>query len=400
MLIITLCASTIFSLQSTERLARDEFAKQIDAANVLSSHDFETVFEMRVYPRRPQDDQSPWDPLQWETLEEFRFVALGRKLYLHRTAYTKAEDPSQAPIPSYVQENRWVDGTWSHRVNDQSIVSLFAQPGPTDLFSKGFLFNLMDGKYPSYETLTELVANGHTLGQLSEGDILSYRFAQSKTLASSTQHIIHASLKPHFEMTGYTVELADSNANGNFAERVQTRASYQVLEWEEIGNLRLPKRARLDTLAPANVEKMEGPPWIWRAEYTRKSFQEITADDIKPDLFAVSQPVGTKVYDDRIKLSFEIGDTYLSLDGTLYMLKEPVMEHPGERLAEMIQSATPQRPPSGSSSSTSFGATAVGESTRSSLLGSPIFVACLVGVGVALLTIAVMRTRRAFRKVT
>lgn len=395
-----LITSIVLALQPTAPVTPVELAKKIEAMNVLLARDFETTFEMRVFPRRPADDESPVESDDWEQLEDFRYVAVGNKLYVKRLSYQEGDDSKDQGTIQYTQENTWADGAWTHRVSGYSYVSFFGQAAPPDGFSKGFLFNAMEGRFPSYKTLAQLVREGKALQQSVEDGVLTYRFAQSEALSSSVQHVIRARLEPAFELMSYAIEFARPQAEGSFHQRRYIQTTYTVLEWQDVGDFRLPKRAQLDTVSPQNVGTLEGPPWLWRALYTRQSFREIAEDHIDPDLFTVPLPIGTSVYDDRIMLSFEIGNTYLSLDGTLYQLDEPIMEHPGDRLGEMIQNATPPRPPSGASSlPTSVpGSAAVLEPTRSGFLRSRIVLAGLLGVGVAFLTLAFIRARRAYRK--
>lgn len=126
---------------------------------------------------------------------------------------------------------------------------------------------------------------------------------------------------------------------------------------------------------------------MWRAVYTRTSFDWVDAGEVDPELFAVPMPVGTRAYDDRLKLSFEIGGTYLLLDGTMYEVAEPIMEHPGDKLGEWLRDATPVVPPDESPGPRSGSAlTAPAERT-----GFRLAVSGLIAVGAALLALAVYR---------
>lgn len=401
LILLATVATALGQGETVDGLSPEELAAKLEAANVLVDRDFDTTFEYRWLNARPQDDDSPWNLEDWQLLNTFRYVALGNKFYTERLDYKRSTATGVGPTVQYRQQNLWAKGAWAHRVDGQQAVSFYAQPGPTDMHSQGFKFNLLQGRYPSaLGSLSELVRTGTVLKQTVDDDLLILRIAADDASASLVQYTIRAQIKPAFVLLGYTIELSDSQTVEDFQRYVYMSQAYTVLEWEQVGDLRIPKVAVIESIGPADRLERDGRKLRSRAIYTRQSFREIAENDIDPELFTVPLPMGTGVYDDRIKLSFEIGNTYLSLDGTLFQLNEPVMEHPGDRLAEMIQNATPQHPPSGSSSlSTSVpGSAAVLELTRSGLLRSPIVLAGLVGVGVALLTLAVIRARRAQRK--
>lgn len=393
-------ATALVQAEPVTKLSADDLADKLEAANVLLNRDFDTTFEYRVLKASRLNDERPWQADDWEFFESFRYVTLGANLYTERLVYERPAAAGLEPTAKYRQENIWADGTWALRVEGEQAVSFYAQPRPTDLQTKGFIFNLLEGRYPAYQTLADLVRTGTVLNQSVEDGVLSYRFARHDTPASRVQHVIRAQMEPAFVLLGYTTELSDSPTLEDFQRHVHLRNTYTVVEWQQVGELRIPRIAQIESFGSAKGLQGYSPPLSSMTFYTRRSFREILENEVDPELFTVPLPIGTAVYDDRIKLSFEIGNTYLSLDGTLYQLDEPIMEHPGDRLAEMIQNATPQHPPSGSSSlSTSGpGSAAVLEPTRSGLLRSRIVLAGLVGVGVALLTLAVIRARRAQRK--
>lgn len=400
-MVIAFLAALLAQVDSSQVLSTDEFANNLEAANVLLNHDFDTTFEYRVLKAGPAEQESPWDPQDWLTLETFRYVALDDKLHTERLSYERTTVLGADPTVRYRQEDVWADGAWAVRVQGQNAVTLYAQSRPTDPQSKGFIYNLIEGRYPSsHPTLAELIRAGQCLQQSVEDRVLTYRFARDSAQASRVQYSIRARLEPTFALLGYTVELSNSTTVEEFQDHVHFRQVYSVLEWQQVGDLRIPRVAQIDHFGSVKPLQGKALRLSGRAFYTRQSFQEILDNEIDPELFTVPLSIGTSVYDDRIKLSFEIGNTFLSLDGTLYQLDEPVMEHPGDRLAEMIRNATPQHPPSGASSlSTSVpGSATVLEPTRSGLLRSPIVLAGLVGVGVGLLTLAVIRARRARRK--
>lgn len=389
-LIVASVAVTLVQGEPVEKVSADELADRLDAANVLLNRDFETTFDYRVLRADPLEDGSPRGAEDWEFFETFRYVALGDKLYILRVVYERLDGPGATPEAKVRQENIWGDGAWAHRIEDENAVSFYAQARPTDLQTKGFIFNLMEGRYPS-PTLADLVRTGTVLDQSVEDGMLTYRFAADDKPALRVQYTIDAQLEPSFALLGYTIEVSDSDPEDP-QRRGVLRQAYSVLEWHEVGGLRIPGIAQIENFR--SVDRSESLRLTSRTVYTRQSFREIGENDIDRGLFAVPLPIGTSVYDDRFKLSFQIGHRHLVLDGTAYELDDPVMEHPGDRLGEMIRQAKPYYPPDGSSSPPRGAPDPAAPLQSTSVLRSPIVLAGLVAAAAALLTVAVIRARR------
>jgi hypothetical protein len=77
--------------------------------------------------------------------------------------------------------------------------------------------------------------------------------------------------------------------------------------------------------------------------YHRTDFKRLTPEEIDESLFVTPMPLGTSVWDDRLNMSFKIGTPRLYLEGVLYELKEPLLEHPGDRLSELVRTAVNRR---------------------------------------------------------
>lgn len=382
--------TAVIQWTAVEEFGPKELADGLDAAaNVLLNYDFDTTFEFRVL--KAAADQSSSDSEDWAYLEVFRYVAFEDKLYILRDVYKRSEGEPKVRVR---QENIWANGAWSHRSLGDNKVSFYAQPRPTDLHSKGFIFNSIEGRYPSTATLAGLVRNGAPLSQSVADGVLSYRFAADTSTASRVQYTIRAQLEPTLALLGYTVVHSDSPTLEDFQEHVRIRQTYTVVEWKQVGDVRIPWKAEIETIGSAvHPDAPRVPAW---SIYTRQSFRKLGPNDVDPELFSVKLPVGTGVYDDRYKLSFEIGNKYIVLDGTSYELDQPVTEHPGSRLAELIQHARPHHPPEGSLSSAAPAASP--GRNWGKWFGSPIGLAGLVALACALLTLALIRSRSPRRK--
>ncbi|NDG65034.1 MAG: hypothetical protein EBY29_16475, partial [Planctomycetes bacterium] len=223
--------------------------------------------------------------------------------------------------------------------------------------------------------------------------------------ANTVQNVLRASLEPVFCQIDYTTEVSSASDVKDFSPDMYHSQVYSVGEWELMENLMLPKVAYVDTSVRKDKFLRESPFRQNRAIYTRKSFKTISKPtDELAQLFVMSMPVGTGVYDDRMKLSFKIGEKYIHLDGKMYELNEPLMEPPGDRLAELLKGATLVSPRAGVTPPTGVSDTPSLNQRQAELIESnvtpnfsltrKILVTVIVGVGVALLAIAFLHRTR------
>ena len=105
----------------------------------------------------------------------------------------------------------------------------------------------------------------------------------------------------------------------------------------------------------------------------------------------VPLPIGTNVFDQRYDVSFRIGDRSLVVDGVVYEVDEPILEHPGDRLTEILREARPYYPPPGASSGSALREVDAQQEPRRWRL--PAVLTALVGAGSALLAFALLRLR-------
>ena len=395
-----LCVAILLAPAAGARgvMEKSELARKLRAANVLIDRDFDTSFECRMLPARPLTDDHPWVPESWEHFNTYRYVARGAELYAARTSYERLGGPHSDAVVNYRRENLWSNGTWHHRTDDELHVALYGQAEPLDLDGRGFIFSLIEGRYPSYRTLADIVGTGVTIDQSVEEGVLEHRFVHDSGGADWVQHVIRAKLEPAFEMLSYRIELSQAPDAASFAEHVHHTSTYSVLKWREVDGLRIPWRAQVEIVDPEDPRTRTGPPWVSRSLYTRTSFEFIEEENAALDeLFVFETPKGTQVYDDRSKASYEIGQTWLHLDGTVYQLSEPILEHPGDRLGELIRDATPIRrgdapaggAPRGSGTS---GAASVQEGEDAPWLRIAL-VAAFIGIAAALFAWLLLRLR-------
>lgn len=370
----------------------DKVSEWLDSTlNGLRDIDFDTTFEYSVL--RPEGSRE-----DWVFFESFRYVALGEELYTSRVAYRRPEDGSAMPQVKHRQENVWSNGAWVQQIEGEAGVSFYGRARPPDLQHTGFIFGLIDGRFSAGDSLSELVRRGRPVGESVSDGVLEYRFAVVAEDATNVQgrYTLWIQLQPDLAFLGYARELSDA-PNGepdHFDENVFLRTTYRVLEWEPLPGIQIPRVAQIESYGSAKA-RQKPPPLGARTVYARTSFRRISAADVDRSLFAVDLPNGTPVYDDRYKLSFQVGDRRLVVDGTVYELAEPLMEHPGDRLADLLREATPHhaRPRSAIEKPGPSGAKSPAGSGN--LLRDRRFIlAGLAGAGGALVALAIIRARR------
>ena len=308
-------------------------ADLITKGNTLNSIDFETEFEYRYLKPKPADDDSPWDNEKIQALDYFRYVTLDDKLYIRRRSKTPGSGNN------YEQINTWSDGVWSHRVTGEQSVGFYAETSAPDLNSHGFLFNMIEGRFPAHNTLAGAIRRGRILECSVDDNKLTCRLAAGGNAAQRARYTIHADLEPRFRLNEYTIELYSPGEN-----KLTERQTYRVLSWQEIkGGYQIPAEAVIDGWSSRNPDPAGTSEGIsLHVIYKRLNFRLINKNDTDLSLFETPLPPGTRVYDDRLHLSYEIGDDYLFLDGRLYKLEKPLMEPPGDKLGELLRTAKEQ----------------------------------------------------------
>ena len=371
-------------------LDADELADRLGAAEGLVKRNFETTFEYRVGKASPDVNEGDLETAEWTLLETFRYVAFGNRLFIARTSFEHpSQETSAIPLVQVRQFNVWADGVWSQRIEGDPGVSFFAEARPTDLQKRGFIFNLIEGRFPSRPTLEDLVRSGSLINQSMADGVLTYRFSVAGTEASRAQYTIRARLVPEFALLGFTVDLSDATTPEDLQRHLILRQIYTVLEWKQVDGLQIPWIAQIESFGPDDDQG--GVHLSSRSIYTRKSFREITADEVDPALFTVPLPIGTNVFDQRYDVSFRIGDRSLVVDGVVYEVDEPILEHPGDRLTEILREARPYYPPPGASSGSALREVDAQQEPRRWRL--PAVLTALVGAGSALLAFALLRLR-------
>ena len=320
---------------STESpISADRLADLLSNPNDVLRGDFETTFEVCSLGRKPATDNSPWESAKRETSESIRFVTAGKRLYSLRTRLSDSDAPTR-----YLQENVWADGTWTHRVQGEASVSLLSEATSPDPWGYGFIFNEIDGRCTPWSEIAREVRAGRCIAQSIVDGVLNYRFEAMEALGKGARFEVQAALAPNFRFISYTIEgFVDGDR-----EQPRVRETYTVRSWKEIDGCFIPDTADLQGWSMADPTRQRPVPTKGMKTYHRTDFKRLTPEEIDESLFVTPMPLGTSVWDDRLNMSFKIGTPLLYLEGVLYELKEPLMEHPGDRLSELVRTAVNRR---------------------------------------------------------
>lgn len=307
-------------------------AELVERSQVLRSISFETAFEVRGLAARPYDENVTWDPNYPIELDAYRFVAVGDRFFARRVSAdltTQSEDVFAHPL--YTQWSVWSDDVWYQQAEDiRPSMTISARAYPPDPDSRGYSFNLMQGRLPAYLTLAELIADGTFIDQHVDDDVLTYRFAQRGERANMIQQELKARLRPTFRLLQYTVEFSRAKRIEDFQAEKSHWGIFQWQEYKVFGDIDLPMAGELTITNPQDLADPNSLIIISKVLYRRTSFRRVEDDEIDPDLFTMPAPPGMAVYDQRLRLSYTIGGTTLHVDGRSFEVKEPILEHPGE----------------------------------------------------------------------
>ena len=399
-LISLLAVSVMFQDQAPMDAAA--LAELVERSQVLRSISFETEFEVRGLAARPYDEDATWDPNYPIELDAYRFVAVGDRFFAKRvSADLKTQSEDVFARPFYTQWSVWSDDVWYQQAEDfRPSMTLSARAYPPDPDSRGYSFNLMQGRLPAYLTLAELIADGTFIDQHVDDDVLTYRFAQRGERANMIQHVLKARLRPTFRLLQYAVEFSRAKRIEDFQHEKSHWGIFQWQEYQAFGDLDLPMAGELIITMPQDLADPNSLIIISKVLYRRTSFRRVEDDEIDPNLFTMPAPPGMVVYDQRLRLSYTIGGTSLHVDGRAFEVNEPILEHPGEGFHLLIDDAevSGNAAPDASNDSSAKGAPEPfrpAESSSTWYRYRTMTIAGLVGVAVMLAAYAILRGRMA-----
>ncbi len=336
---ISVCPVTIAQdgTDNTNDVTPDDVASILRASNVLNAdRNFATTLLIEKHTERTEGQPGTWDETPITLREEIRHVFCDRMFYLrHRNLAASGDEAG------YERICVWRNGTWDQRVTtEQHLVTLSDAATPGDLFNQAFIVNLVEGRIPSWDTLAQLAESGDRINSSRTDDTLTYRFAKEGVPDQRVQYEVqlHVASTPRLE--SFSIELFDD------AAEMITRQSYTVDNWQQYGDALLPSHMTIDGWTRNSPNPSIPPPLVSRVEYKRLNFETLTSPCSEmTDLFDTPFPAGTSVHDDRLNLSYEIGQSYLYLDGVRYRLDEALTEPPGDDLDVLLASPTAESAP-------------------------------------------------------
>lgn len=325
----------------------EEIIRKVDDATRLQQN-FETRYEVFSYPPAPHREDGEVRDISPDTaaiIDRIRVVA-------HRGNVRQDLERIQDGHPPYVISHIWDgDRLWIHDQEEDIVEVHSTPPRSIDLHVYGHYFNRIESRYHGDWASAIAERADERDCELDEAtDVLRCRTFRSLTSERfdglSVEFNVHQPHDPAPELTSFIQRFSSRDPQRNLLNDESAMViAWHVTAWDtfgEIGEIRMPATAELVITSVGNAEENERSVTRNHAHYRRDSFHELPDDAPEPEMFRPPLEPGVRVIDADLNFSFRVGERYLSYDGTLYLLREPLMEHPGERLPELIRTAEPQ----------------------------------------------------------
>lgn len=369
---------------ATEPALRAELADLFRGAQHLGSVGFDTTFEVVAYPAVPAGRGAAG--LTPKSRTRIRYLVSGDCM---RVESMRLSEPESSPV---LQVNVWSDGGWSQRRDDEKYVAFSDRAGPVDVPGQGYLFNLMDGRFPGLVPITTILREGQLKRQSRRDGMVWSELVPSFGRDGMVVYNICLGAAPDPQLERLSIEILTGEP-----KKCKTRQVFQVTAWKDYGGLRLPEEAELKAWqASINTDEVQGAADILTI-YRRTAFRLLGPGEDLSEAFLTPLPTGTKVHDARQGMSYEIGADYLFIDGTMYQLQRPLQEPPGEALSELMRTAIRrvEGPTAKSAAPLSGGASSATRPESDSRSWVRVAVGGMVGVGaLASIVFVVWRWRR------
>ncbi len=335
--------------EASRKVSRQQIAAWLQASNFLTRLNFETAFEVRTARPRPASVNGPWDfsTDNLELLQRFRYIALGTHFAANQTR-TTPETVQSAP-DDYATTSVWNGEAYFTWVDGENSLTVRSLAGPGDMLGHGFIFNVMDDRFPCrFHALSRHVEDGPTIDQSLHNGVLTHRFSLAGVPHQQTQYEIRVEAEPPHRLLESTITLFSLDPSTNRLASPRSIQSYVVTAWREVQPGQwIPESAEIRGERATGVDPHDAGPVSLMTRVDRTSFRLFhDPGEVDPLIFDVPMPVGTGVTDERLNLSFRVGEPWLVLDGILYDLEAPLLEHPGRNLGELLRGATARTPPS------------------------------------------------------
>lgn len=289
---------------------------------------FETQIKLVVSPNHSVGSPVP-SPDEWQRREQILVRVLPQQVAIETRSEAR-DAASDAPSP--VELEFW-DGTVVQRTMiDSGAIVLAREIGAGDMFSKSWIFNRIEGRFPSFTPLSRIVREGTPIQQRVDDGILRYRISSS--WSDAVQYEVLARLEPTFRLEGVALEMFDTDD----LDKLLVRQVFNITDWTEFEGIEMPQSAVLRSESfqdPSGTDETNA----FSAWYERETLVAIEADS-RLDRGQFDLQPGVGVVDQRIGLSFVVGEARFVLDGTVYEAVSPLNSPPGDRLPEIVAGAT------------------------------------------------------------
>lgn len=343
--------------------------------SLSTSADFQTEWSATTSPLSIDGEVA--NPGAWEMRHHVRAVYTDVRLWHQVSAAYRAPDTA----PSAFHHISAFTGEFSfYTPIDQSrytISDIVARPDP---HNAGLLFDTIVSRYEP--RLGPLLGVAWEVDEAASQPVEGIWELTSKD-APTIRLRIEAELEPEFRIRRVQRTIARTDPTP-----VTNVQDFVILKWQEFDDgIVLPAEATLTASElgrPGYEDK-----WIsTTTTFVRQSATRIAPGDIDATLFEIDYQPGTVITDERLNLTFVVGESSLMLDGISHQLDKPLMEHPGRELAEHLRRSREQQKDRDEKNDGGDGSIHPVAAHEDASVVSPLVLAGCVGVGVLVLLVA------------
>lgn len=288
--------------------------------------DYQTSFTMTTSDLVRRGTGEP-TPDQWRQRQSIRSVYSGDR-YRHEVLTDVPGQPTIGPAVTF-----WDGRALMTKVRRPEGVIIKGVP-PAAVFSgPGSAFDLVVGRFPIEADLFGAIAKGALISQSRDGSRLTHRVKAPWSDGVEIEVVIDLD-------DGRVHEMAlDMNAESGRASRNRLI----IDSYRDYGGIVLPERAREVGASIGGQEPRD--QWFDAVAYYERNEVTVLSTPADEAFFTVDYVPGLNVVDQRLNLSFRVGESQFALDGVLYETSEPLLTHPGLDLTALLERSRPVKRP-------------------------------------------------------
>ncbi|MDZ4755637.1 MAG: hypothetical protein SGJ11_14210 [Phycisphaerae bacterium] len=220
--------------------------------------------------------------------------------------------------------------------------SAFVDRGSSDRAGLGLSLALQLDQYSplnSSKPIAETLRTSTPISLVSNGSVMTYRFIAAANEKLAKQALEKDPLAKAWQQE-ILVDTSDPPRVLGWSAEVPSTPPWTdrwvVETWQTLDGKPFPQRVRRE-VAPLSAEMTQVFPGDMQIQIV-----EITDLASIPADVATPHPVaeGTRVVDSKLGFEFVAGSTDIVLKGRSLRLKEPLWEHPGDKLDELVRGGT------------------------------------------------------------